>query len=135
MAKAKKKAPRRKKRARKAKKAKPERPGAPPKPPNLKGEAVINGVKPKPGMWLVHVERKRCYGTVRRVRRTGEVVVLGHRECSHRGAMLFEGGYSYTTERPPVGNGWVFFVDLQWVSEPPESWGIPQKKDDEGASA
>jgi hypothetical protein len=84
-------------------------------------------------MWLIHPERKRVYGTVRRVRRTGEVVVLSFRETRHRGAMLFEGGYRYTAQMP-TGDGWRYFVHLQWVDEAPEGWGIPQKSEDEGAS-
>ena len=128
MAKATKKPPRAAKRRSRAKRKPPksQRPGAPPRPPNLKGEAVIDGVKPKPGMWLIHPGRKRCYGTVRRVRHTGEVVTLGHYECSHGGAMLSEGGYRYVSERPPIDDGWASLVHCAWISEPPGEWGIPQ---------
>lgn len=41
------------------------------------GEAVIDGIKPAAGMWLVSHERRRAYGPIIRVTRAGSVVWRG----------------------------------------------------------
>ncbi len=80
---------------------------------NLKGEAVINGVFPQQGMWLVHLERRRCYGRILRVDRHGCVWVerFSRHAAAHDGSKLYDGGYSYADELP-TGDGWRYFVDL-----------------------
>lgn len=63
------------------------------------GECVIDGTKPRPGMWIVHPERKRFYGQVVRIRRkTGEVLWNAPRsgiQVATPGNLLYEGGYKY----------------------------------------
>lgn len=87
---------------------------------DLRGECVLDGVKPRRGMWLVHRGRQRCYGMVLRVRKTGHVVTTGGfgTQPELLGSMLNEGGYSYASERP-TGEGWSYLVDCTWVDVPP----------------
>jgi len=58
------------------------------------------------------------------VRSTGDVVVTGGfgTKPALAGRMLYEGGYSYAVELP-VGTGWVYSVNCQFVDRPPEGWG------------
>lgn len=97
---------------------------------NLRGETVdTNGVMPKRGMWLVHPEKKRVYGCVLRVRRTGEVLVVTDGwATSHEGRMIYEGGYEYHEEMPE-GPEWRYHVMLHWVESPPEDWGVLRVKE------
>ena len=40
----------------------------------MKNDAIINGIRPEPGMWIVSHEHRRIYGQVVRVRGSGAVV-------------------------------------------------------------
>jgi hypothetical protein len=64
---------------------------------DLRGEVVVDGVKPKKGMWIVHRGRGRVYGRILRVWRSGVVVWVGEAgtPIATDGRTLVDGGYSY----------------------------------------
>lgn len=61
------------------------------------------GVKPKAGLWLVNHARRRVYGQIVEVRRTGEVVwqsLAMNKRVPTSAKTIVENGYSYTATRP-----------------------------------
>lgn len=69
-----------------------------------KGDAVLKGVMPHRGTWLIHRGRRRAYGPVWCVRRSGAVVWQSQRfpgllvETSPD--LLYDQGYEYSPEIP-----------------------------------
>lgn len=43
----------------------------------MTNDAIINGIRPRRGMWLVHRAKGRTYGRIIRVTRDGDVIWLG----------------------------------------------------------
>ncbi len=68
---------------------------------DYRGDAVIDGVRPRRGMYLVHHERRRVYGRVKRVTDKGAVIWSGPLcDVPTRPETLHAGGYSYADEVP-----------------------------------
>ena len=93
---------------------------------NLKGEAVLGGVAPRGGWWLINLERRRVYGRVIRASRDGSVVMSSAFGSSMRmqPGRYYGRGYTYT-ENLPTGRGWRYQVDLRWSASPPAEWLAP----------
>lgn len=70
---------------------------------DYQGEAVLEGVKPAPGMYLIHRGRRIVYGKILRVTTKGAVVWHGELcDVTTMAATLHAGGYSYA-DHPPEG--------------------------------
>jgi len=65
---------------------------------DLRGELILDGVRPRKGWWLVHRDRGRVYGRVEEVCRNGTIVMRTpiHPRVRIVGRTLVEGGYSWT---------------------------------------
>ncbi len=75
---------------------------------DLRGETVIDGVKPRRGWWVIHRTRRRVYGVILEVRRSGHVQLLGPNGAKPviAGRTLVDGGYSYISHAQRVGIEW-----------------------------
>lgn len=91
---------------------------------NLRGEAVLDGIAPRRGFWLVCNVQRRVYGRILRTRCNGTIVTTGSfgGTCDHAPGHLYgRNGYGYA-ETMPVGEGWSYMVDLAWTDDPPADW-------------
>ena len=68
----------------------------------MKSDAIIAGVMPHAGMWIVHHVRQRAYGPIVCVRASGNVVRRGKlkRRIEHAYERLHATGYSYASTVP-----------------------------------
>lgn len=70
---------------------------------SYRGEAVLNGVTPVKGMFLINHRLRRCYGEVVSVKDTGAVVWRGpYKNVETPSHNLHQPGYGYV-EQPPAG--------------------------------
>ena len=84
------------------------------RPPTQRNDATVDGVRPAPGLWLIHAGRGRAYGQILRVARTGDVTWCGPygEKVDTRAIAIIDGGYSYAAELPTnlavlTKSGWV----------------------------
>ncbi len=70
---------------------------------SYRGDAVLDGVAPRSGMFLINHDKRRCYGEILSVKDTGAVIWRGPwKDVETAAQTLHQPGYGYAGS-PPAG--------------------------------